>query len=89
MTWEPIYDQVAARIKTLREAAGMTQAELAEEIGLSRTSLVNIEQGRQRVMLHQLQEIAEILGVPLLLLVDPEPWKQFTINQIRDAYFRE
>ncbi len=41
----------------------MTQAELGERIGLSRTAVTNIECGRQRLLVDQLVEIADALGV--------------------------
>ena len=43
---------------------GMTQAKLGRLIGLSRTSVTNIEQGRHHVSLHQLFGIANALQVP-------------------------
>ncbi|WP_247519282.1 helix-turn-helix domain-containing protein [Bradyrhizobium sp. 190] len=48
---------------------GMTQEKLGILVGLSRTSITNIEKGRQHVSLHQLFAIAEALEVaPSLLL---------------------
>ena len=48
---------------------GMTQAELARRIGLSRTSVTNIEQGRHHVSLEQFLSIAMVLdAVPEALL---------------------
>ena len=46
-----------------RRLRGMTQAELGRQIGLSRTSVTNIEQGRQHVSLHQFLNIALALDV--------------------------
>lgn len=61
------------RIRTRRESK-MTQAELAERIGLSRTSVTNIERGRQRLLVDQLVEIAKTLSVsPAELLPPPDP----------------
>jgi transcriptional regulator with XRE-family HTH domain len=39
----------------------VTQEELARRVQLSRASITNIEKGRQRVLLHQLIEIADAL----------------------------
>ena len=36
---------VAQRLKDLREAAGLSQAELARETGLTRKSIINYENG--------------------------------------------
>ncbi len=42
----------------------MTQKTLADEIGMSRASVANIEAGRQRIVLHQAIEIAQALDLP-------------------------
>jgi transcriptional regulator with XRE-family HTH domain len=39
----------------------MTQSDLAEAMGLSRTSITNIEQGRQRLLIDQFCRVAEVL----------------------------
>lgn len=52
-----------------REKAGLTQAQLAEKIGVSRPSLVNIEKGRQGVLLHHGLELARVLDTPLPTLL--------------------
>ena len=46
-----------------RRLTGMTQAELGRRIGLSRTSVTNIEQGRHHVSLAQFVRIARVLEV--------------------------
>lgn len=56
-----IYRVFGARVRELREEKSVTQEELARRVELSRTSITNIEQGRQRVMLHQAVEIARAL----------------------------
>ena len=59
---EPVYVMVSAKIRMVREALGMDQAELAKRVGYTRTSIVNLEAGRQRIPLHQVEEIARALG---------------------------
>lgn len=50
----------------------VTQEQLAETLGMSRSSIANIEKGRQPVQLHLVVRMAEILGVELLTLI-PQP----------------
>lgn len=50
-------------MKALRIDAGLTQGELSERIGLSRTSVTNIEVGRQKIPLHFLFILSSALGV--------------------------
>lgn len=50
----------------------MTQAELADALDLSRTSIVNIEAGRQTIYVDTLYEIAKALDtVPAILVPKP------------------
>jgi transcriptional regulator with XRE-family HTH domain len=63
-----LYEMLGARLKQLREgqAGGkrgrLTQGELADLVGLERTSITNIENGNQKVPLHVLFRICEQLG---------------------------
>lgn len=53
-------------IRDLRWAAGeMTQQELADHIGLTRQTVIAIEQGRYSPSLEAAFRIARALGVPL------------------------
>lgn len=63
-----LFKEVGQKIRLLREAqaggqARLTQAELAEMVGLERTSITNIERGNQKVPLHVLYRICEALRV--------------------------
>jgi transcriptional regulator with XRE-family HTH domain len=60
---EPIYEAVGAKIREVRNAKHIIQADVAEEAGLTRQSVANIEHGRQRFMVHTLLDIARALGV--------------------------
>ena len=51
----------------------MTQDRLGTLVGLSRTSITNIEKGRQHVSLHQLYRIADALGIAPDVLMPPPP----------------
>jgi DNA-binding XRE family transcriptional regulator len=42
---------------------GLTQEKLGHLVGLSRTSITNIEKGRQHVALHQVFDLADALKV--------------------------
>lgn len=57
------YAALGANIRKRREKLGLTQDQLAGEIGLSRTSIVNIEAGRQGIAVHQFVDISESLAV--------------------------
>lgn len=58
--------RVTNRIRTLRFAHGeMTQAELAERIGVTRQTLIAIEQGRYSPSLEMAFRIARVFAVAL------------------------
>lgn len=52
-------------VRVARDRAGMTQAELAKAVGLTRTSITNVEAGRQRPLLCQAYDLAQALSVSL------------------------
>ena len=54
---------VGMRIRSLREAGGLTQEELGEKAGLNYKFIGELERGRVNVSLDSLQKIAEALGV--------------------------
>lgn len=60
---------VGARVKTLRLEQGMSQGDLAEGIGMVRTSITNIEVGRQRLLVPSFINIALVLGVEMANLL--------------------
>jgi transcriptional regulator with XRE-family HTH domain len=54
---------VGAAMRTSREAVGMSQSVLASSLGLSRTSVTNIENGKQPISIHHLYLAAAALGL--------------------------
>jgi putative transcriptional regulator len=58
--------RVTNDIRQLRFAHGeMTQAELAERVGVTRQTIIAIEQGRYSPSLEMAFQIARVFGVPL------------------------
>lgn len=60
---ETIYAIVGNNISKFRHDRKLTQEKLAQAISLDRSSVSNIEQGRQKILLHNLYDIATALGV--------------------------
>jgi putative transcriptional regulator len=57
---------VTNQIRALRFAHGeMTQAELGKQIGMTRQTVIAIEQGRYSPSLETAFRIAQVFGVPL------------------------
>lgn len=59
---ESIYLAFGSRIRRIREALGLDQGELAKRVGLNRTSITNIEAGRQRILLHDVEKFSKAIG---------------------------
>ena len=59
---DTFYKQVGEKIRTHR-GKDLSQEALACAVGLTRTSISNIENGRQRLLLHTLADIAAALKV--------------------------
>src|SRR5215218_6040327 len=73
-----LYVALGGLVRARRERAELTQGELARRVGMTRTSITNIESGRQKVQLHTLYDIADALDVspgallPAAEIVAPE-----------------
>ena len=68
--------RVTNRIRRLRQDAGeMTQADLARCIGVTRQTVIAIEQGRYSPSLEVAFQIARVFGLPLdgVFQYDPPP----------------
>ena len=58
--------RVTNNIRALRFAAGeLTQAELADQVGMTRQTIIAVEQGRYSPSLEVAFRIARALGAPL------------------------
>jgi transcriptional regulator with XRE-family HTH domain len=67
-----IYRIVGAAVAARRKHLRLKQAEVADQIGLTRASLANIESGRQKLMLHQIYRLATALGADSITDLVPE-----------------
>jgi Zn-dependent peptidase ImmA (M78 family) len=52
--------EVGERLRIARENADLTQKDVAQEISISRTTLIAIEQGQRRVRMDELQQLAKL-----------------------------
>lgn len=65
--------ELARRIALARERRGLSQAQLAEGLGLSQSAISRIESGERSVDSIELAAIAERLGVSVLELLEDRP----------------
>lgn len=66
-----VYSLIGSQIKLIRQKKDISQEDLAKRAGLTRTSIVLIENGRQRLPIDRLYNIAKALQIsPARLLPD-------------------
>lgn len=71
-----VREAIRANIRRLREKhpkteKKVTQAELAEAVGIERATLTNIEKGNQRAPIHIIYRLCEYFSVPLAEILPP------------------
>jgi len=57
--------RVVNRLRELREERGMTQADVAARVGVTRQTLIAIEQGKYSPTLELAFQLAHVFAVPL------------------------
>lgn len=65
---------ITSKIEERRDAKGITQEELALKTGISRASMVNMENGRQGISLRRLFDMAVELGIEAKDLIPTNEW---------------
>ena len=81
----PIYVEIGKQIFEARDRKGITQEQLAEKISLKRTSITNIEKGKQQLLVHTLVNIAKELEVEVSSLI-PKTSEKESIQMKTDKY---
>jgi DNA-binding XRE family transcriptional regulator len=61
---------LGARIRVLRVAAGLTQAELARRTGIHRPNIARVEAGRHTPSLETLSRLAAAIGIPTMRVLE-------------------
>lgn len=64
-----LHKEIARRIRETRKLKNLTQSDVAERAGISRTLLINMEQGKQGFQIAHLYDISHVLGVPVTKLI--------------------
>lgn len=96
---DTFYIQVGEKVRFLRKKARMDQETLSRHLNLSRTTIINIEKGRQRLSLEHAWLIAKVLSLSIEDLLPPtvtksvNDWrnevKKVSVNkQTKDVVFK-
>lgn len=76
-------DVMVDRLRAARRARGLTQQDIAERLGIARTTLVAIEKGERPVRPQEIIEFARLYGRPLNELLRPAPVPEDFVAQFR------
>jgi transcriptional regulator with XRE-family HTH domain len=74
---------IGRNVRRLREAAGITQVELAEKARMDRSSISKFEVGRANPSVLTLSRIAKVLQTDVQQLFRPVPERELTRLRIR------
>jgi transcriptional regulator with XRE-family HTH domain len=76
---------IASRLRTAREMAGLSQAQVAKILDLHRPSVSEMEAGRRKVSVDELTRLAEIYSVDIEWLAGSTPDAKNGEERIRFA----
>jgi transcriptional regulator with XRE-family HTH domain len=60
---DKFYSDLGRRLRIARDDLGLTQQQVADQVGLVRASIANIERGRQRLLLHTFVDLCLALDI--------------------------
>jgi len=63
-------EQIASRVRSARELAGLSQGQVAKKLGMHRPTITEIEAGRRNIKSHELSALAKLYGVEISWLAD-------------------
>ena len=72
MTLQLSQKELGQRIGDYRKSKGLTQVDLANNIGMSRSSLAQIELGNRSIDIFEIQKMAMVLGFSLDQMLSPD-----------------
>lgn len=68
---QEFYQRLGAKIRFLRDQKGIKQEVLGKHLGFTRISVSNIETGKQKIQLHTLIDLADLLNIPVEEILPP------------------
>ena len=78
---------VKENITKVRKAAGISQSDMADRLGVSRTAYRNLEKGETRLISVNVEKIAEILNTtPEELVLGYKPDERDVSGRVKDIY---
>lgn len=86
-------EKVGKKLQEAREEAGLSQDELARELGCTQASVSNYEMGKRRLYVADLQRIGQLLGKQVTYFLDyceeDQPFPDDLTNILKEQYLQE
>ena len=81
-------------IKSLREQRGFSQQEIADKLGISRTSYIGVEKGTRELFLSEAQKLSAVFGISLEdmeigVIPNYDKYKEMILSYLRIAGSRK
>lgn len=61
-----LYESIGSSIRRIRKEKKLSQKLVGDKLSLSRTSIVNIEKGRQQILLHHLIDMLSMFNMSIV-----------------------
>lgn len=81
-----LYESIGNNIRCIRKQRGMHHNEVAEAIGVTRASVVNIEKGRQRISIDKLLKLCELFGCNAMDILPSKDTYKPNLKPFRDHF---
>ena len=81
----PTDKHVGARVRMRRMMLGMSQEKLGDALGLTFQQVQKYEKGANRIGASRLQQIAQILQVPVSFFFEGAPGSEFAVDGLGEA----
>lgn len=75
------YTIIGKNMRAIREKRNMTQADIAEKLGVTPQQVQKHEKGTSQMYVHTLIEISKILKVPISLIIKTEDQSQVLVQK--------
>jgi transcriptional regulator with XRE-family HTH domain len=82
---EEVAGSMAANLRRLRASAGLTLEAVAERAGVSKNTVIQVEQGRANPSIATLCRLADALGVGVASLIETPPSPRVTVRRAADT----
>jgi len=76
---------IGQRMRQLREAAGLSQSEVAVFLDVSYQQVQKYERGSNKISIEKLQRLAEALRVPLTAFFEDTPVAAFLLERVEEG----